>query len=756
MPYIVVTRVRPCINAECGKRTTIQLPSAKSNRLRLVREDERAGYMEWEFDHVLGVQASQEDTYAKVRSMVIGVESNACILAYGQTGSGKTYSMFGGSGVDKAIVSRALDDIFANNGNCVVPHSKVLLSFLELYKDDVHDLLSTQREEKLDIRELGSGNVTVPGVTLVEVANVDQALKILSIGLSHRHCGDNGINVDSSRSHAIFAIDLIGELGTRRINFVDLAGSEKIANKPLNYVQQSLFPDKNNRSSSLVELTSINKSLSCLGHCIAAMVDKSRTHIPYRDSKLTRLLKDSLSGSSFCAMIVCVSPAVSCFDETFCTLKFADRARKAIVPADPDIQREHFSVARLYQLEAQISQLTSDLALEREERKRLQRHLNEALCFPATALSAASPGNINNTSRISDAPIRDDSNTANPVDRHLSHYAPPARVLSQSTLSMSSDREAGLVNLSADRLEFVQNSPLVPDSQYVKQSIDAHGTNILEKEPSTTRCSQNSEHNASDDMEESFASSEVVRDDDVEELLQASQEIVGAHLALKLEVESQIFNLGIDGRARSIGRRRVDKDGRELKLEGIASLSSLEELVVKQAEFHQLIKRYVGRTHSSPLSRYRLHKQCRTSSSDDVLVSHQKLSKRTLSSTSKDSNDERYSRGESAELEIVPPKDFASLVKMVVRIDRNVRSSIIRKSNADAAEESIDFSDSVVETTGGADTADEGHALGVANEDDGEMAPVPHKFKMMAKEKNYPADATIALIRQTQKHEDIS
>ena len=167
-------------------------------------------------------------------------------------------------------------------------------------------------------------------MTYANVNNINDALKYLILGLKNRVTGPTLGNTKSSRSHSIFQITLVQQhKGSKlkpkisRLRIVDLAGSEKFK-IPANISQQE-------KLIRIQELTSINTSLSTLGYCISSLQDRRRTHIPFRNSKLTRILSDSLSGSSKITFIVCISPSISSSSETFSTLQFANRAKKAFL-----------------------------------------------------------------------------------------------------------------------------------------------------------------------------------------------------------------------------------------------------------------------------------------------------------------------------------------------------------------------------------------------------------------------------------------
>lgn len=165
-------------------------------------------------------------------------------------------------------------------------------------------------------------------MTTVSVSSLSECLYYLEIGLKNRATGSTIANSNSSRSHSIFNITLCRQTAgsepiVSTLKIVDLAGSEKF--------QIEGFPNDGNKELRIQELTSINGSLSCLGHVITALVDKTRKHIPYRNSKLTRVLSDSLNGNSKIYFIICISPSVSSAAETISTLQFANRAKKVVL-----------------------------------------------------------------------------------------------------------------------------------------------------------------------------------------------------------------------------------------------------------------------------------------------------------------------------------------------------------------------------------------------------------------------------------------
>ncbi|KAJ8269058.1 hypothetical protein COCON_G00116650 [Conger conger] len=318
------------------------------------------------YDYVFDMDSQQDAIYANCTEKLIEgcfEGYNATVFAYGQTGSGKTYTM--GTGFDVSItdeelgiIPRAVGHLFkgieerqqaaAEQGR-PVPEFKINAQFLELYNEEVLDLFDSTRDievrkqkSHIRIHEDATGGIYTVGVTTRTVTSEEEMLQCLKLGALSRTTASTQMNVQSSRSHAIFTIHLCqvrvcapdneGEMDNRLANgseemnefetltakfhFVDLAGSERLKRTGAT----------GNRAK---EGISINCGLLALGNVISALGDRSKraTHVPYRDSKLTRLLQDSLGGNSQTVMIACSSPSDRDFMETLNTLKYANRAR---------------------------------------------------------------------------------------------------------------------------------------------------------------------------------------------------------------------------------------------------------------------------------------------------------------------------------------------------------------------------------------------------------------------------------------------
>nr|XP_021529456.1 kinesin-like protein KIF21A isoform X21 [Aotus nancymaae] len=319
------------------------------------------------FDYVFDIESQQEQIYTQcIEKLIEGCFEgyNATVFAYGQTGAGKTYTM--GTGFDvniveeeQGIISRAVKHLFksieekkhiAIKNGLPPPDFKVNAQFLELYNEEVLDLFDTTRDidaknkkSNIRIHEDSTGGIYTVGVTTRTVNTESEMMQCLKLGALSRTTASTQMNVQSSRSHAIFTIHvcqtrvcpqidadnatdnkIISESAqmnefetlTAKFHFVDLAGSERLKRTGAT-------------GERAKEGISINCGLLALGNVISALGDKSKraTHVPYRDSKLTRLLQDSLGGNSQTIMIACVSPSDRDFMETLNTLKYANRAR---------------------------------------------------------------------------------------------------------------------------------------------------------------------------------------------------------------------------------------------------------------------------------------------------------------------------------------------------------------------------------------------------------------------------------------------
>ncbi|XP_067101509.1 kinesin-like protein KIF17 [Osmerus mordax] len=268
-------------------------------------------------------QMYNEIAYPLVESVTEGY--NGTIFAYGQTGSGKSFTMQGAAepAPQRGVIPRAFEHIFESIQCAENTKFLVRASYLEIYNEEIRDLLGHDTKQKIELKEHPERGVYVRDLSMHTVHSVGECERIMEQGWRNRSVGYTLMNKDSSRSHSIFTIhleicttDAAGKdhLRAGKLNLVDLAGSER----------QSKTGATGER---LREATKINLSLSALGNVISALVDGRSKHIPYRDSKLTRLLQDSLGGNTRTLMVACLSPADNNYEESLSTLRYANRAK---------------------------------------------------------------------------------------------------------------------------------------------------------------------------------------------------------------------------------------------------------------------------------------------------------------------------------------------------------------------------------------------------------------------------------------------
>ena len=286
---------------------------------------------------------------------------NGTIFCYGQTGTGKTFTMEGASGENKGIIPNAFDHIFRAIETSEDKEFLVRASFLEIYNEEIRDLLAKNPQTKLELKENVDTGVYAKNLTSFVVKGVSEICNVLNVGKKNRTVGTTLMNRDSSRSHSIFTVviecsdksaDAGGDSKIRvgKLNLVDLAGSER----------QSKTGATGER---LKEATKINLSLSALGNVISALVDGRSGHIPYRDSKLTRLLQDSLGGNTKTVMVANIGPADYNYDETMSTLRYANRAKN--IKNKPRINEDPKD-AMLREFQNEIAKLKAQLQAQNQ------------------------------------------------------------------------------------------------------------------------------------------------------------------------------------------------------------------------------------------------------------------------------------------------------------------------------------------------------------------------------------------------------
>ncbi|KAE8900475.1 hypothetical protein PF005_g1760 [Phytophthora fragariae] len=350
----VVVRVRPPNDRELQQKHTLTVDDDAGQVFVCKKkpDNEVDRELRYAYDRVFNEKAGQGDVFDYLRDGVQQVAQgfNCTIFAYGQTGTGKTHTMLGNdlehhldpTTLDPetpeccpnwGVIPRAIESLFeelrsiSRHGSAGVVHC----SYMQIYNNDVYDLLQDNKQRMKDplaVREMIKGNgkqIYVSGLSEFRVTNLQETLQLLKAGNRNRTIRATAYNEKSSRSHALLQLSIEVEsrglesattiIRRAKLNLVDLAGSEKWDKDVV------LGSDRSK------ELTSINQSLSALGNVISALVNPKRTHIPYRDSKLTRLLQDSLGGNTRTVVIATISPSESSVDETISTLQFAERAK---------------------------------------------------------------------------------------------------------------------------------------------------------------------------------------------------------------------------------------------------------------------------------------------------------------------------------------------------------------------------------------------------------------------------------------------
>ncbi|XP_075776049.1 kinesin-like protein KIFC2 isoform X7 [Pelodiscus sinensis] len=320
----VLCRMKPVTEADRREGEVSTAVSAEPGSHSAVTARYKGKERTFDLDRVFLPEATQEEVFLDIEPLVLSCLDgyNVCIFAYGQTGSGKTYTMEGVP-EDPGINQRALQALYREmEARAGLWAYSVSLSMVEIYNEVIRDLLGKEPQEKLDVKlnPDGSGQLHVPGLTSVEVQGLREIRKMLSLGKRNRATSCTNMNEHSSRSHALLTVTFTGtncSTGTKtsgKLNLVDLAGSERVWKSGA-------------QGERLKEAQNINKSLLALGEVIQALRAK-QGHVPFRNSKLTYLLQDSLGKGNKTVMMVQVSVLEQNAGETMCSLKFAERVCK--------------------------------------------------------------------------------------------------------------------------------------------------------------------------------------------------------------------------------------------------------------------------------------------------------------------------------------------------------------------------------------------------------------------------------------------
>ena len=398
---LVAVRIRPLSNSELEESNynTISVPSKDVIKISMPTEyipDDMSGIflageqikikklkeISYEYDFVFGEKTSQEEVYINTTSNLIKqvVEGySATIMAYGATGSGKTYTMVG-RGDKVGLMIRSIRDLFnfANNEkNNKIYNIKI--SYIEVYNEVLKDLLSDKKIPP-EIRTDPNKGVIIQGAECIKVNSEKEAFKLINLGNKRRTEKQTDRNIFSSRSHAILQIyleiqeqqnnnndlnNINNDIFFGKLYLVDLAGSEKTST--------------NHKSNT--ETGNINKSLLALSKCINLIVSQNKKFIPFRESKLTRILQEPLSGNGRIVLIATVSPAILNFDETIFTLQFANRAKCVKIHMKKNVMENEKETIMKYEeyiksLKDEINELDNEIA-EQKNNNSIQEDIKD-------------------------------------------------------------------------------------------------------------------------------------------------------------------------------------------------------------------------------------------------------------------------------------------------------------------------------------------------------------------------------------------
>mmetsp|Transcript_3037 Transcript_3037/g.3174 ORF Transcript_3037/g.3174 Transcript_3037/m.3174 type:complete len:1094 (-) Transcript_3037:19-3300(-) len=362
----VAVRCRPSnIEERKGSQPTVITCDSENKSLKLsVGPAGKKVSKDYTFDKVFGMYSTQQEVFESIVRPIVDetlAGFNCTIFAYGQTGTGKTHTMEGDihseehAGIVPRSVKAILEELEASDSEYTIR-----VSFLELYNEELQDLLNTSGDRKLKLCEDIKKGVVCQNLEEITVLNVGDIFEILQKGIQQRKTAETLMNKNSSRSHSIFTMKIMikecnvdGEEVVRhgQLNLVDLAGSECVGRSGA----------QNQRAR---EAGSINQSLLTLGRVITALVDH-HGHIPYRDSKLTRLLQESLGGKAKTCIIATLSPSQLAVEETMSTLDYAHRAKN--IKNQPTVNERMTKKVVLKEYCAAIESLKSQLQLTREK-----------------------------------------------------------------------------------------------------------------------------------------------------------------------------------------------------------------------------------------------------------------------------------------------------------------------------------------------------------------------------------------------------
>ncbi|KAK9726399.1 hypothetical protein RND81_05G212600 [Saponaria officinalis] len=436
----VYCRVRPFLGAPSSYTSSVEHFEEGNITIRAPSKYGK-GHKSFSFNKVFGPSATQAEVFSDMQPLIRSVLDgyNVCIFAYGQTGSGKTFTMSGPRDLteeSQGVNYRSLGDLFylAEQRRHTFRYD-VAVQMIEIYNEQVRDLLvSDGLNKRLEIRNSSQNGLNVPEASLVPVSSTSDVIHLMNVGHRNRAVGATALNDRSSRSHSCLTVHVQGkDLTTGNtlrgcMHLVDLAGSERV--------------DKSEVTGDrLKEAQHINKSLSALGDVIASLAQRN-THVPYRNSKLTQLLQDSLGGQAKTLMFVHISPEPEAVGETISTLKFAER----VATVELGAAQVNKDGADVKELKEQIASLKA--ALARKEGQSVRPHHAGVSSPEACRGKTDAP-----------SPVRPNQNTGDALINDNRDRQPMGDVANVQVLSKSTSRQK---RQSFDLDELLKNSPPWP------------------------------------------------------------------------------------------------------------------------------------------------------------------------------------------------------------------------------------------------------------------------------------------------------
>ncbi|XP_038999257.1 kinesin-like protein KIN-14G [Hibiscus syriacus] len=445
----VYCRIRPMMPGQSNTLCSIDHIDERTVTILTHSKNGKEARKSYTFNKIFGPTVTQaevfSDTQPLIRSVLDGY--NVCIFAYGQTGSGKTHTMIGPKELTEeglGVNYRALSDLFhlSNQRKDTISY-EISVQMLEIYNEQVKDLLSTDGGNKrLEIRNSSQNGINVPDANLVHVSLPSDVINLMDLGHKNRSVCSTALNDRSSRSHSCLTVHVQGKNLTSgnilrgSMHLVDLAGSERVDKSEVT-------------GDSLKEAQHINKSLSALGDVISSLASRS-SHVPYRNSKLTQLLQDSLGGQAKTLMFVHIAPKYEAHGETLSTLKFAER----VATVELGAAKVNKDSGEVKELKEQIASLKAALARKEGDRENLQhtQSLSPERNRPNIGLSPSHPkwksssdlscmSATTETREMLTNPPRRDSLETREMLTNPSHW-PPIGSLNDSSVSRDEDRDS--------------------------------------------------------------------------------------------------------------------------------------------------------------------------------------------------------------------------------------------------------------------------------------------------------------------------